>query len=176
MYWSKYFKEAIPDLYSPVTKEIFFFNGCYYHGHYEKCLINKNISAQSPHPFGITYETLNQQFFDKLESLMKNHPEISKATVEWECNFKKKKTLPEAKLFFEQKFIPHCLKRLTPRDTVRGSFSDVYGLKWSQVDFPDEKFLCTDVNGLYSFCAIQFPYMVGKYEVLIGKSLENLYY
>ena len=170
----KYFKEAIPDLYSPVTKEIFFFNGCYYHGHYEKCLINKNISAQSPHPFGITYETLNQQFFDKLESLMKNHPEISKATVEWECNFKKKKTLPEAKLFFEQKFIPHCLKRLTPRDTVRGSFSDVYGLKWSQVDFPDEKFLCTDVNGLYSFCAIQFPYMVGKYEVLIGKSLENL--
>jgi len=31
-----------------------------------------------------------------------------------------------------------------------------------------------DVNGLYSYCAINFQYFVGKYEVLIGKEIENI--
>jgi len=170
----KYFKEAIPDLYSPVSKEVFFFNGCYYHGHYENCSINKNVSPETQHPFGITYKQLNDQFFKKLENLMKNHPEITKVTIEWECNFKKKKKMPEAQIFFNQIYIPHCFRSLRPRDTVRGALSDVYALKWSQADFPDERFYCTDVNGLYSFCAINFEFMIGKYKVLIGKELEKL--
>ena len=169
----KYFKEAVPDLYSPVTKEIFFFNGCYFHGHYDQCLMNKKILPESKHPFGVTYKELNQQFFEKLEKLMHNHPEITKATIEWECNFLKKKKTPEASAFFAN-FSAHCLRRLTPRDTVRGSFSDVYALKWSKKQFPNETFYCTDVNGLYSFCAINFKYMIGKYQILIGRELEKL--
>ena len=68
--------------------------------------------------------------------------------------------------------MPHCLQRLRPRDCVRGAFSDVYALKWNTN--VNEKFFCIDVNGLYSYCAINFPYMTGKFETLIGPTLKEL--
>ena len=171
----KYYRESIPDLFSPVTNEVFYFNGCYFHAHYDECLINKKAKASTIHPFGKTYNEINQEFITKIESLMKNHPEITKSTIQWECNFKKTKVSDnEMKLFFEHKFLPHCLKRLKPRDTVRGAFSDVYCLNWSKKSYPNESFYCTDVNGLYSFCAINFPFMIGKYKVLLGDDLQDL--
>ena len=136
--------------------------------------MNKNAKAETIHPFGKTYKVINDEFYAKINSLMTNHPDISKATIEWECNFTQKKKLDDVKLFFEQKFFPHCLKRLKPRDTVRGAFSDSYALKWTQTAFPNENFFCADVNGLYSFCAIKFKFMTGKYRVLIGKDLNDL--
>ena len=171
----KYFKESIPDLYSPVTNELFYFNGCYYHAHYENCLINKDVNESTVHPFGKTYKAINKDFFNKINSLMLNNSQVSKVTIEWECNFKEKKqSCQEIKFFFDNHFLPHCLQRLKPRDAVRGAFSDVYALKWSQITHPDETFFCADVNGLYSFCAINFRYMIGKYKILIGNSLQDL--
>ena len=168
----KYFVECIPDLFSPVTKEAIFFNGCFFHAHYDNCLINKKANENSKHPFGATYKEINLNFFSKLELLMKNHPEISKVTVEWECNFLKKLKSGEGKMFIDHNFIPHCLNRLKPRDTVRGAFSDVYALKWQKKE--NEVFYCLDINGLYSYCAIKFPYMTGQFKVLIGNSLRDL--
>jgi hypothetical protein len=43
----KYFTECIPDLYSESHKEALFFNGCFFHGHYENCLLNKNATAET---------------------------------------------------------------------------------------------------------------------------------
>ena len=168
----KYFPECIPDLYSPITKIAYFFNGCYFHAHYDNCTINKDAKADTMHPFGKTFAEMNQIFFAKIEKLMKNHPEISKVNIQWECNFKKIMKERENRLFFEHYYLSHCLHRLKPRDCIRGAFSDMYALKWKLDE--NEKFFCTDVNGLYSFCAINFPYMIGKYEVLIGNSLNNL--
>ena len=170
---AKYFPECIPDLYSPVTKEVFFFNGCYYHGHYENCSINHNATASSIHPFGLTYDQMNLTFYRKVEELMKNHPDISKVTIQWECNFKEKLKSSTTKQFLDN-FSPHCLVRLKPRDTVRGAFSDVYALRWSKVSNENENFFCLDINGLYSFCAIKFKYMTGKFQTLIGSSLIDL--
>ena len=170
---AKYFPECIPDLYSPVTNEVFFFNGCYYHGHFENCSINPNAKASTLHPFGLTYDEMNSNFFRKVEELMKNHPSISTITIQWECHFKEKLKNTTSKLFLEQ-FSPHCLVRLKPRDTVRGAFSDVYALRWSKVLNTNEKFFCLDINGLYSYCAIKFKYMTGKFQTLIGSTLRDL--
>ena len=59
----KYFVECVPDLYSPVTKEAIFFNGCFFHGHYENCLINTKSNENSKHPFGQTFKEMNLNFF-----------------------------------------------------------------------------------------------------------------
>ena len=169
---AKIFKECIPDLYSPITKEAIFFNGCYYHAHYDNCSINKTATSDTIHPFGKSFKNMNDDFFAKLHLLMKNHSEISKVTVEWECNFLKTLKTQQAKLFLTSHFKPHCLIRLKPRDAVRGAFSDVFALKWLQSYDPTEKLYCVDVNGLYSYCAISFPFMTGKYVTLIGSSLN----
>ena len=108
-----------------------------------------------------------------IEKLMKNHPEICQVIVEWECNFKTIMKETQNKLFFDNYYISHCLQRLKPRDCVRGAFSDVYALKWCKLT-ENETFYCTDVNGLYSYCAINFPYMIGKYEILIGSKINEL--
>ena len=172
----KYFKESVPDLYSAKTKEAFYLNGCFYHAHFENCLLNKNVKSNSFHPFGQTYEAINKQFEEKLVSLITNHPnEVLKVTIAWECQFlNDKKSKDEVKYFFDNIFVPHPLRRLTPRDSVRGAFTDVYRLKWNQSEHPNEKFFCADINGLYSYCAINFKYMKGKYDILIGKSLQNI--
>lgn len=173
-YGQKYFKHCIPDLYSLTKNEMYFFNGCFYHGCFKNCPINKNKKADSPHPFGGTYKELHDKFYTKLEACMLHNPEIKKAHVTWECDFKETKKKAEFKFFYDNYFMPHPLSRLRPRDTVRGALSDVYALKWSKKMYPNETFHCLDVNGLYSYCAVNFPFMIDSCNVLIGKDLHNL--
>lgn len=172
----RYFKETTPDLYSAITKEAVYLHGCYYHAHYENCQINKNVSGKTIHPFGYTFEAINKKFIEKRANLLKNHPtEVEKVVIEWECNFQKKRLEDSSiKDYFDNYFIYHPMIRLKPRDSVRGAFIDVYGLRWDQKKCPDEEFFCADINGLYSFCTINFPFMKGKYDILMGKSLGNI--
>lgn len=170
----KYFKHCIPDLYSLTSNEAYFLNGDYYHAHYNDCPNNKNKTAESRHPFGGTYKDQNEKFYSKLTNLMEKYPEINKAHVIYECQFQEMKKSPNFKLFYDNHYIPHPLKRLCPRHTVRGGLSEVYAFKWSKVQFPGENFYSVDVNGLYSYCAVNFPYMVGKYDVLIGDDVNRL--
>lgn len=175
-YGQKYFKESIPDLYSPVSKQAYYLNGCFYHAHYENCLINKNVKGNSIHAFGKTYQAINDEFNQKILSLYENNPnDVKEVIIVWECLFQtEKQQNPDFKLFFDHVYLPHPLTRLKPRDAVRGAFVDVYGLKWDHTMFPNETFYCADINGLYSFCAINFKYMIGKYDILIGRTLQRL--
>ena len=68
----------------------------------------------------------------------------------------------------------HPLIRLRPRSCVRGAFFDTYALRWSKEIFQKQKMYFLDVNGLYSFCAIKYKYMTGKYNVAIGKDIQNI--
>ena len=172
----KYFKEAIPDLYSPISKEALFFNGCVFHGHYENCSINPNASELTRTPFGKTYKEVNDEFLSKLSYLLINNPlEIAEIAFRWECDYKQlRETNTELKDFLLSKYFPHPLYRLQPRTCVRGAYFDVCALLWSSSKFPLETLHFLDVNGLYSYCSINFPFMVGKYVTLIGKSLEKL--
>ncbi len=170
----KYFKEAIPDLYSTVTKQAYFFNGCVYHGHYENCLLNSNASEMSKNPFGKSYKDLNDEFFGKMTNLLQNNNEINEIVIRWECHYRKLRESTFIQNFLQTKFKFHPLIRLRPRSCVRGAYFDFFALKWSKRICPNENMFFLDVNGLYSYCAIKFKYMKGKYKILIGKEIDNI--
>jgi hypothetical protein len=136
MYWKGH---CVPDLYSPITKEAFFFNECRIHGHFNTCLIDP-LATPDKKVFGKTYKEENEIQSKKFENLLLNCSEdIEKITLIWECQFKKmKESLPEMALFFSSAYIPHPLIRLRPRSCVRSGFNDVYGLKFSKGLFPEQ--------------------------------------
>ena len=170
----KYFTECIPDLYSPVTEEVWFFNGCYWHGHsVNECLRpSKTGFNQSQNK---SFETLNNEFTNKIKKFKAKYPN-SEVFCTWECEFAKiKQTLPFLKFKFSgQSFHPYV--RLRPRTTIKGGYNQVYRFNWCKEDNPNESFFCLDINGLYSFCAINFPTNVGKYDILIGNELDDITY
>lgn len=170
----KYFKETVPDLYSPISKKAYFFNGCVFHGHYENCLKNPNACEDTKNPFGKTYKELNELFELKATSLIVNNPDdINEVTIFWECQFQQLRNQNSFQRFLES-YVPHPLIRLNPRSCVRGAFFDVFAFQWSKKLFPNETLYFLDINGLYSYCAIQYRYMTGKYIELIGKDLKLL--
>lgn len=171
----KYFKECIPDLWSPITKEAHFFNGCLYHGHLN-CKINPNATPETTNFLNKTYELLNEEQLKKFEKLLLNNPnEISSVTCHWECNFTKNiKKTPGYKRFETNVLTSHPLQRLKPRTSLRGGFLQAFALKWDSKLHCDEDFYCLDINGLYSYCAIKYPYVIGKYKVLIGSDVNKI--
>ncbi len=172
----KYFKECIPDLYSAVTKEAIFFHGCYIHGHFENCLSNKEAKAGTRNAFlDKTYFELNAEFDYKAYLLKLNHPSVETVKIMWECTYQSQKQSSEIfKHFIENIYKAHPLFRLCPRTAVRGAFLDVYALKWNEVENFSEDFFAFDINGLYSYCAIKFEFMIGKYKVLLGNDLKKI--
>jgi hypothetical protein len=170
----KYFKEAIPDLYSPITKQAYFFNGCVFHGHCDNCYINPNANSSSKDPFGKTFKEINDLFFQKVTKLIENNENITEIIIVWECQYRNERETDYVQYFLKNEFKFHPLLRLRPRTCVRGAFFDVYALKWSKKMCPNEKLYFIDVNGLYSYCAIKFKFMIGKYEIAIGKNIKNI--
>ena len=173
----KYFPEAIPDLYSPVSKIAHFYCGCFWHGHYENCLLNPNATATSKNDvLHKTYGELTTELYNKTCLLLQNHPsEIESVVIHWECEFlKQKETLPEFKLFLENHYIKRPLLRLNPRSAVRGAICDNFALKWTKAANLNEDFLCLDLNGMYSYCAMKNVYMTGPYKVLIGNLIKKI--
>ncbi len=172
----QYFKEAIPDLYSPITKEAHFLHGCKWHGHTNSCLLFPDANDRTKNPVGIDNKTLNEQFLLKATNLLQNNPDkVQKVTIHWECLYLEQRKQNEMAYFLKNVFQPHPLKRLCPRSCVRGAYSDVYALKWTEKLFPNEDFHFYDVNGLYSYVAITFPYFTSKYKIIIGPDLKNIH-
>ncbi len=171
----QYFKEAIPDLYSPITKEAHFFHGCKWHGHLDNCFLNPNATNNSKNPVGITYKSLNEEFLRKASNLLeRNSDKVHKVTIHWECLYLKMKQNYDIQFFLKHIYKPHPLKRLCPRSCVRGAYSDVFALKWTRNMFPNENFYFYDVNSLYSYVAMSFPFFTSKYTVLLGNDLNNV--
>jgi len=170
----KYFKEAIPDLYSPITKQAYFFHGCVFHGHFDNCLINPKATESTKNPFGKSYKELNDSFLIKMQSLLSNNADIDEVVIRWECHYRKLREDLFIQNFLQTKFKFHPLYRLRPRSCVRGAFFDVYALQWSEKLFPDETMYYLDVNGLYSYCAMKFKYMIGKYYIVIGQDVDKI--
>ena len=173
----KYFLETVPDLYSPISKEAKFYCGCFWHGHFENCLINPNATAETKNEvLKKSYLELNNEFNKKINLLLINHPnEVKFVSVYWECEYlKKRDTNQGIKDFINNHYSSKTLIRLNPRSTIRGAFIDNFGLKWTQKENLKETFYCLDLNGMYSFCAIKNPFMIGPYKVLIGPIIENI--
>jgi hypothetical protein len=168
-----YFKSCVPDLYSPVTKECYFMNGCYFHGHIN-CLINTTATENTIRN-GKTYKQLNDEFDKKIANLFVESPEkVKKVTIMWECQFLEKKKEKEIASFFKRIFVPHPLVRLVPRMALRNSYFDVFNLKYDKSMYPNHTMKFIDVNSHYAYIASEYKFMVGKYVVLIGNTISDL--
>ncbi len=175
----KYFLETIPDLYSEISKEALFYCGCFYHGHFENCLINPNATPNTNNPvLNKTYLKLNEEFEKKVTNLLLKHPnEIDSIKIFWECQYLKSRNSDEClKQFLENDFKVRPLLRLSPRSSVRGGYLECFALKFIQSENPSDVFYCLDINGLYSYVAIKNVFMTGPYEILIGSSLNKVVY
>ena len=181
----KNFKECIPDIYSPVTCEAVFYNGCFHHAHIDNCLINPNASADTFHPLlKKTYAKINEEFNQKIGLLFLNHPnEIKSVRIMWECTYLQEKSLnPDLKYFLSNNFKPRPLYRLRPRTATRSSFTECFALKWLKSQNKDETFYCVDINAMYSYIAMTSKFAIGNYQILVGRDLlkiifkDNLFY
>ena len=173
-----FYVEAIPDLYCHTTNTAYMFNGCAgaVHAHYDNCLLYPNATPDTINPFGISYKDINEKFNLKLYKLLANHETINKIEIQWECRFRDNmKNDPILKEFMEFHYLSnHPLQRLRPRDAMRGAYVETFTLKFDQQMFPEEDFWALDINGLYSHCCLVNPFMIGKYDVLIGKALKRV--
>ncbi len=132
--------------------------GCKWHGHYDSCFLFPDATQETKNPVGIDYETLNEEFMTKATKLLPNHPDkIKKLQSIGNVYIYKKDKIQ--KLLLQTVFKPHPLKPLCPRSCVRGAFADVYALKWTKNLFPNEDFHFYDVNSLYSFAALKYPFL-----------------
>lgn len=172
----KYFKEAYPDAYSEKTGEVVMVLGCYFHCCLKpSCNINKNCTKSTVHRNGKTFEANNKEREEQFLKLMANNSNINKITEIWECQIKQLKASNEHfKFFLDNHYVKIPLQRLIPRDCYRGAYTDNYFLKWTSFDNPDENLHFCDINGLYSYVAISKKFMIDRYIVLIGKSLQKL--
>ena len=174
--FQKYFPQAVPDLYSTTDETGVFINGCFHHSHMDSdCSINKNKSPQSLTRDGKTYEAVNDEFNQKLRRLMEQNQNIKQVDIIWECQIKEKmKSDTNFSNFLKNNYVWSPLERLIPRKCYRGAYVDTYFLKWSKAANPSFNFFHLDVNSLYGYVSIKNKFMVGKYEVLIGRSLNRL--
>ena len=168
----KFFKECIPDLYSSISKEVWFFNGCYWHGHLPKDCLKPSTTGFN-NTLNRTFESLNKEFDEKIKRFKNSYPQY-KINIVWECQYAQTKTTLNFFLFQMATFSEHPLVRLRPRTTVRGGYNQVYKFIWNKNPKSSESFFAIDINGLYSFCAIKFPMNYGPYEIVIGTDLRNL--
>lgn len=171
-----YFKEAYPDAYSKEFGEVVMVMGCYFHCCLNpQCTVLKNVTPQTKNRNNETFENVNIQWNNKMIELVQNNPSIKKVDHMWECEIlKMKQSDPDYKLFLQANYIKSPLERLIPRKCYRGSYMDCYRLKWTLQEFPTESLQYLDINGLYSFVAITKAFMTGKYQILIGKGLNDL--
>ena len=88
----KTFRESFPDSYCPQTKTAFFFNGCLIHGHPKSECKFKRKSKGHTNYFKVPLETALQQYKNKVNLLLQNHPnEVISVETIWECCWKTQK-------------------------------------------------------------------------------------
>ena len=165
------------DLYSPKLKEVLQFHGCQFHCHLPPdCLINTGKSLSDFNRFKTSFESLKLKDESVKNDLLQNYSqEVETYNVQFECLWKKEREGLDFKIFTftgDEASYNRPTHRLIPRACVRGGLLDVYYLRWKKSLFPNEIFKYADVNSLYPFCAINFPYPVGEYKTLIGPGLS----
>lgn len=170
------------DLYSPVTKEAYFYQGCWTHCHvYPDCKDKKRCD--------ITIDTASNQ--NSLRSyheararddilintlLTKSDKAVTKVQFIYECEWNIFKQTSEYKDFAKLNvdLLSRPLQRLEPAISSRGGLLEVYNLHWSIKENPKEKFQFLDLNSLYTYISISNKFAYGKPEVLVGEALNNI--
>lgn len=150
------------DGYCEETNQIFEFHGCYYHGHTE-CFIHnrdKPINKNST-------DTLNSRLAatrNKTERLRKANYEVIE---EWECHFKEQlKTDHEMNSFENHPVL--TVSPLEPRDAFYGGRTGNTRLYYKVKN--DEKIKYTDVCSLYPWVCKYGKFPVGHPKLYVGNT------
>ena len=164
------------DLYSEKLNTIIQFDGCLHHSHKPcKAKVNENRTLTSKNFFGRTF--LEQQAIDnKFKDFMtKNFPSVKLEFMN-ACDWEEKKRSKEEngktmwtnfkkeykKVFCDQR----QLKRLIPREAIRGGALDVYNLTYDKNVHLNEDIYFCDINSLYSEVAMNTKFGIGPCKVL----------
>ncbi len=152
-----------PDAFS--SSEVWFYNGCFYHGHepsecFFKSKANKEKQAEK-----------RAEFSRKINLLKEKHQNLAVSTT-WECQWRRKKREnPEIKYFLSKIYRYPPPQRLHPREAIRGGLNEVLCLHWSQDLYPDEELNYLDMNGFYAYIAMISQFPIGSYEVGLLKNI-----
>lgn len=161
------FPEGKPDAYIPSLKLGIFYNGCQVHG-CRNCCEDDDKRAL----FGETPREKRARDMKKISTLKNKYPDKLETTLTvWHCVFRKLTRQDKDVREFFEKHLFRPQKHLSPREALRGDFSEVYCLKWLKTD--EEKFYALDLNSFYASVAMNSHLPVGKATYLVGNDFNQ---
>ncbi len=81
---------SVPDAYDKEKKTLYYFNGCYVHGHQhsKECKFKRNLNIQS-HQSAL-FKEKHDSFYKKMKKLA-SHPDVQKIKIIWQCSWVEEK-------------------------------------------------------------------------------------
>ncbi len=87
---------SVPDIYDKQTQTLYYYNGCYIHGHHSQCKFIKNQTKPNS-----TAKARNMLFYAKMKKLS-FHRQVKKIKIIWQCSWtREKKSNPIVRNFIE---------------------------------------------------------------------------
>lgn len=155
------------DGYSELTKTIYEFNGCYFHG-CPKCFSSSQYSVQFQKCFGTIYRQHSQRI-EEIKRLMPDH----KVVQMWECDFKNKMKSDNTLSYFIE--VNKYVNPINPRDSLFGGRTNA--IKIYKKCEQNEKIKYVDFKSLYPYVQKYCSFPIGHPEIITEnfQSFENYY-
>ncbi|XP_057658493.1 uncharacterized protein LOC130895287 [Diorhabda carinulata] len=155
------------DGYCNTTREVFEFEGCYFHG-CPKCIKYKRGTPTYEDP-SLTYEQRYEATSAKNEKLRQLGYEV---LVKWECDFRREMSENSEISKYTEKHPLFSQTPLEPRDAFYGGRTDATKLYYSCKE--GEKINYRDICSLYPYINKYGKYPIGHPEVYVGEACYAL--
>lgn len=162
------------DLYSPVTEEAYFFQGCWFHSHSLADCLDEKRKNTVKNSFR-TFEEARARENDMIKVLLsKTENQVKTVKFIFECEWNVFKKTEEYRTFAKanKSLLKRPLQRLEPSVANRGGLLEIFNLHWSAEKFPNEQFNFIDLNAIYPYVSMKNSFCVGKPIIIIGESLK----
>jgi hypothetical protein len=173
----------LADGFSESKKQVFLFNGCFWHGH--SCEAVSQKEKDNPR-----HEKKYKKLMAQCELLLAEcGDEVCTVTHLWECEFNSLLNnsglaLPPLPEPFEElklcnseliDFIENMrpFDKMSFRDALSASLSETYSLKYVKEEGDNQKCYALDVSSLYSTVGIENLLPQGPYQSIIGDKLSS---
>ena len=173
--WSDYgqvdLKYSKPDAYAKDANTVFYYHGCYFHGHAKSDCKHKKIKRAE------TERTLLREKFNQKMSELRKYFGVTTLHTMWECIWKEQKRYNDEVIHFMKTIYRNPpMSRLNPHDAVRGGLTEVYRLFWNSTRKSSEVMHYLDKIGAYAFIAMTSLFPVGDYRILTYSKLTEWFH
>jgi len=166
------FGKVYADAYSPISKTIYSYSGCFHHCHDPAICLNKKRVDKNP-DLGQKKREIDEQVINQTKLLFPN--EVLHVQTTWECQWLKFKKENKSLLnqFWTETDLPQNrpLIRLVPKASVRGGFLETYKLKCLQDEATNITWV--DCNSMYTAISLKCDLPIGNYKILTYFDLKN---